>query len=120
MNAEDYFFRRKFLYDHSEGVIHIEAVLGYISIMLTISTAACYMLHRDDPMFILVFAALAGLAGLIVSWVVIIDAARNRRKRRVLTAILGNLMSLVSLIADVFLFMVHVLHIVPAFFVSLV
>ena len=119
-SKESYLFRRKLLYDHSEGVLHIEAVIGFVSIILTIAAIACCTIYYCDPVFFLIFGALTGLAGLVLSWAVIIEAASYRNVKRILTALLGNLLSLASLIMDVLMFMVFVLHIVPDFLMGLV
>lgn len=121
-SRESYFFRRKLLYDHSEGVLHIEAVLGFVSLILTVPAIVfCTMpSYTGDPLLFIIFGALTGLAGFILSWIVIVNAVRYRKIRRILTAILGNLMSVTGLIANVLMFMIYVLHIVPDFFMRLV
>ena len=121
-SIESYLFRHKLLYDHTEGVLHIEAVLGFVSIILTVPAIAFCTLdsYTGDPLLFIIFGALTGFAGFILSWIVIISAARYGKKRRILTAILGNLMSVAGLIANVLMFMIYVLHIVPDFLMMLV
>ena len=112
--------RNQMLYDSKAGILHIDAVFCYISLALTAAAIACSTLYYIDPMFFLIFAALTGLAGFILSLAAIIDAGLCGRTRRVLTGLLGNLISVASLVMDVLIFMVFVLHIIPDFLMGFV
>lgn len=106
-------WRRKAIYDHSEGVLHLENLLGFISMILTMSGLAVAFVYYGDPLIFIVFGALTGLAGFIVSIAVIAEAGSYRNFKRILTASIGFIMSLAMLAMNVLMFIVLVLHYVP-------
>ena len=103
-------WRHKALYDHYEGVIHLEFILAFISMFITIYGLAAGFVYYEDPMVLIVFGILTGLAGFIVSIVVIAEAGSYRNFKRILTASIGFILSLAMLAINVLMFMFLVLH----------
>lgn len=110
---ESWIWRRKSLYDHSEGVIHIENIIAFVSTIFTIIGMEICLVEHGDALLFMFLGTLTGLAGFIASVVIMAEAGYFRKIKRILTAFLGFIESLAMVAINVLMYLFFVLNYVP-------